>query len=354
MRTLTLITRPARRIGLISAMVCVFVISANAYTVIMHDGRRLEIPSGFVVTASTLTYEVQPGIQVTLQMAAIDITATEKANGEARGALLKRAQSPNAVQPIQQPRSARKTITNRDLDAVARRRKASEAAYDKRLKELGLPSVEIQRKRADAESSVAQTQLHERLVAEQATEDYWRNRAQNMRTEIAALDAEINYVRMKLEEPVYSGFSGSYSSFSSVVPFISFGSSGSGRHFPGPRPNHPGVYSAPVGVGPQIMTGNTGTRGRVFTNPIRPGPAFGRHSGASISVGGGTRIGVGLGIWPYSTVNTSAITDYSYVRSALVTRFNELSAARAGMTVRWRELEDEAHRAGVPPGWLRR
>ena len=53
----------------------------------MHGGRRLEIPSQFVVTASTLTYEVSPGVQVTLEMAAIDIPATEKANHEVAGSL---------------------------------------------------------------------------------------------------------------------------------------------------------------------------------------------------------------------------------------------------------------------------
>lgn len=41
-------------------------------------------------------------------------------------------------------------------------------------------------------------------------------------------------------------------------------------------------------------------------------------------------------------------------RNMLVTRFNELAAARAGLSARWRELEDEARRAGAPPGWLRK
>jgi hypothetical protein len=40
-------------------------------------------------------------------------------------------------------------------------------------------------------------------------------------------------------------------------------------------------------------------------------------------------------------------------RSQLITQFNELGAARAGLSARWRELEDEARRAGAPPGWLR-
>ena len=57
----------------------------------MHGGRRVEIPSRFVVTPATLTYEVAEGIQITIPMAAIDIPATEKANHELPGSLLGRA-----------------------------------------------------------------------------------------------------------------------------------------------------------------------------------------------------------------------------------------------------------------------
>jgi hypothetical protein len=45
--------------------------------------------------------------------------------------------------------------------------------------------------------------------------------------------------------------------------------------------------------------------------------------------------------------------DFTYERSALATRFNELAGIKAGLNARWRELENEARRAGVPPGWLR-
>ena len=45
--------------------------------------------------------------------------------------------------------------------------------------------------------------------------------------------------------------------------------------------------------------------------------------------------------------------DFTYERSALATRFNDLAGIKAGLNARWRELENEAQRAGVPPGWLR-
>src|SRR5712664_3216164 len=82
--------RAASRIVSVSVIILLLGVVANAYTVIMLGGRRIEIPSRFVVTPTTLTYQVTEGIQVTIPMAAINIPATEKANNEAPGSLLKR------------------------------------------------------------------------------------------------------------------------------------------------------------------------------------------------------------------------------------------------------------------------
>src|SRR5882762_11322079 len=87
-----LATRTASRIVSVSVITLLLGVVANAYTVIMRGGRRIEIPAQFVVTPATLTYKVTEGIQITIPMEAIDIPATEKANNEAPGSLLKRAQ----------------------------------------------------------------------------------------------------------------------------------------------------------------------------------------------------------------------------------------------------------------------
>src|SRR5882762_9998788 len=88
-----LATRTASRIVSVSVITLLLGVVANAYTVIMRGGRHIEIPSRFVVTPATLTYKVTEGIQITIPMAAIDIPATEKANNETPGSLLKRVQS---------------------------------------------------------------------------------------------------------------------------------------------------------------------------------------------------------------------------------------------------------------------
>ena len=69
-------TRAASRIVSVSVIILLVCVVANAYTVIMLGGRRVEVPSQFMVTPATLTYQVAEGIQITIPMAAIDIPAT--------------------------------------------------------------------------------------------------------------------------------------------------------------------------------------------------------------------------------------------------------------------------------------
>ena len=94
--------------------------AVNAYTVVLRDGRRVEIPNEFTVTNSTLTYDVGNGIQVTLQLNTVDIAATERANGEARGALLNKANA-SAMQNAPQSRPARAGRSMRTSRNTARR-----------------------------------------------------------------------------------------------------------------------------------------------------------------------------------------------------------------------------------------
>src|SRR6185436_10203311 len=108
----------------------------NAYTVVMRDGRRVEIPNEFTVTNSTLTYDVASGMQVTMQLNTVDIAATERANSESAGSLLRRASAaPVPVEP-QRPTTAGRTITNADLERFRQARVENE----NQRRELGLPS----------------------------------------------------------------------------------------------------------------------------------------------------------------------------------------------------------------------
>src|ERR1700741_321120 len=88
----------------------------NAYTVVMRDGRRVDIPNEFTVTNSTLTYDAGSGMQITIQLNTVDIAATERANAETAGSLLRRADAPRIAVEPQRRTSAGRTITNADLE----------------------------------------------------------------------------------------------------------------------------------------------------------------------------------------------------------------------------------------------
>ncbi|HWN11548.1 MAG TPA: hypothetical protein VNO50_20135 [Pyrinomonadaceae bacterium] len=335
------VARRTVRLFLLLTVTLLFAVTVSAYTLVMRGGRRIEIPSKFVVTSSTLTYEVSPGIQVTVALAAIDVAATERANSEQPGSLLARKQ---AGSPSGGPRRATLTITNRDLEPTMRRRQENEAAYERKRKQLGLPTLVEARRRAAAVPDISGSDLERQLIADRESEAYWRARASELRTEIATLDSELSYVRARLDEFP----SGSFPSYSiiggSVSPLISFGGTGLPRFSTQPGRRHNGVSVARAGSQLRARVGFGGgiTRGRVVLNSGHA--SLRRLSGGRGHLQFPTVVGAGLIGQSY---------DYSFERSALITQFNELAAARAGLSARWRELENEARRAGASPGWLR-
>src|SRR6266849_9881848 len=93
-----------------------FAVMASAYTLVFRNGRRMEIPSEFTLTRTTLTYEVSPGFSKTIQLILIDVAATERANNEAPGSFFKHKEEASVTnEPVPQ---AVRTLTNRDLAAV--------------------------------------------------------------------------------------------------------------------------------------------------------------------------------------------------------------------------------------------
>ena len=176
---------------------------ANAYTVVMRDGRRVEIPNEFAVTNSTLTYDVGNGIQITMQLNTVDIAATERANGQAQGSFLMKATAPKVpVAPVPKT-SAQRSITNTDLEKFRRARVESENEYEKRRQELGLPSME-ERRREVAEIE-DRTVEHVRNMRAQE-EAYWRSRAEALRAE-AAVNAGRSSDNVRFVDS-FGGFSG--------------------------------------------------------------------------------------------------------------------------------------------------
>lgn len=329
-------------------ILCLLSVTTSAYTIVMLDGRRVSIPNEFVVSNLTLTYEAAESIQVTLQLATIDIAATERANNQPAGTFLQLPQRNSAVvKTIVQAKGPQRSLTNEDLQKYRAARLKSEAEYERRRKELGLPSLEEVRRQALAQAALTAETVSNVREREYESESSWRARASELRGEMASTNARIDFVRARLNElpaNVPFGF------VATGLPFGGFGTHSvvstaigptvHGRRGFGSSSRHP--VSPPIWNAP-----DTQFRGRV-------------HFG-----GGRTRARIGLNMnnfglhlarpsFPFAPLVAVPFQDYSYERSALITQLDELLAHRAGLQTRWRDLEEEARRAGAYPGWLRR
>lgn len=317
--------------------------AACAYTIVLRGGRRIEIPANFTVTPLTLTYETAPGVNVTLLMSSIDVQATERANNEPAGSLLKRAEAGGVSgAAAQRGRRPRRELTQQDVEAARLARQRSEQDYERRRLELGLPSLEESRRRNEEELRRMGEESRRASAAEAESESYWRARASALRGELAAVEAQISYVRARLAElPEHTGLAG-YTFISSSPAF-----------FPGFHPvtrfpavtGHPGFMRGVNGTGAQ--SAGFIAFGAIAGTQAAPHRGFTRiHFGRHPRVGRHFPPAAVFGLPP-------AGYDYSYERSGLVSRLHDLEAQRAGLQARWRSLEEEARRAGAPPGWLR-
>ncbi|HWT02929.1 MAG TPA: hypothetical protein VN256_21950 [Pyrinomonadaceae bacterium] len=345
-------TRPTAAL----ALALLLPVAASAYTVVLRSGRRVEIPAAFTVTKLTLTYEAAPGINVTLQMATIDIPATERANNEPAGALLRRAERPatsaTGAGTAAQPRAPRRELTRQDIESARAARAKSEQDYERRRVELGLPSREETRRRTEEETRRLGEMSRQAQAEEAQAESYWRARSSELRNEMATVDAEINYVSARLAEmpafvPTLWGYGGVTGGVPfSVTPAVRFPVTTGNPGFM--RGTKPGVPQAGfLAFGGIAAQGHVPVNPGLLHRPIRPGlprGGFGRR--------GIHRRGIGVPAAPFFGVPYGGY-DYYSDQANLVSRLRELESARASLRARWRLLEEDARRAGALPGWLR-
>jgi len=327
-------------------------ITASAYTIVMRDGRRLEIPNEFVVTNSTLTYQAGQDIQITIQLNTVNIAATERANGETNGALLLRASAPKKIAPAKaQPRSrAQRSITDRDLEVYRRAREENEREYEKRRHELGLPSMEERRQKAAEIQERTREQLLSMRAQEESEEQYWRSRATPLRTELAATYAQIEFLRRRIDELSFANRN-SFGVFATGVPFGTVGAPF--INFPFQTGITPNVF-APSLVNPGFRARfgvNFGNRPRHFGAPRGRRPHFGNrgrfHRGGRGGRGFSSSFGGSVLALPFQ------FDDVDAQRLELIGELDDLLMHNVGLQARWRDLENEARTAGAYPGWLR-
>jgi hypothetical protein len=320
----SLLSMPGLKLVFMFALLIALANTSTAYSIVFRDGHKVEVPSDFIVTMATLTYEAAPGINRTVQVLLIDVVATERANHEAPGSFFKHAEKNIVASPLPQSRHAQHTLTNRDLEPIRQRRIESEQNYEKRRIELGLPSIEETRRRQAVEEEATLDLARRRAAAQASDEAYWRSRARALRDEIVPLDAEINYLCARLGQ-------------ARQFPFVSQGfvNAGSfGLFARSSLPDHPGAGR----LGTQARP-NTRSQGMTNLGAVALRPQW--YSGGF----GFPRNGVG---------SSFAILPYGYYDNSfdLGLRLNDLLQRRAGLEEFWRALEIEARIAQVPQVWL--
>ncbi len=186
-----------RKLLVIALVLAFSATAANAFTVVMRSGRRVEIPNTFTLTKSSLTYETAPGIQVTIPLVSIDVDATERINGQPAGSFLATASQPKAppAEPMQTRRTtAARSITNQDLESYRRARVENE----RQRQELGLPSVEDRRREVEEIDNRTQEQIREMRSREEL--EFWRNRAMSLETQMVATQAQIGNMQNQVND----------------------------------------------------------------------------------------------------------------------------------------------------------
>ena len=259
---------------------------AGAYTIVFYGGNRVEIPDNFIVTSNAVISEAAPGVNVSFRLKSIDIAATERANNDSAGSFLRRT----AAQRVQAPPSttatkhATRTITNRDLEPYERARLRSEATWEKRRKELGLPSLEETRREAARRDAALDEFLAKKRLEQEA------NRRHELEAKLfAEMAARMNataYQGGQYYWPTGNGFfdNGVFGSFDSRFRF--------GRGFP-----FVGNQGSPCGFNASascLLThpfslfnqGSFPTRRTIF---VGPRTIVGGHRGGGVFVSPGRR-----------------------------------------------------------------
>lgn len=218
-----------------------------------------------------------------------------------------------------------KTVTNADLEKHRQKRLQAEKDYRENYAKLGFPSPEELEKQNE-QSRAEREQLSRRLEAEQReNETDFQARANALRSDIASVEAQINYLRGELNNLPENR--------------IKFYSS---TYFPLPNTTFPPFYQNRAGNYPYHGAGritiNTGNV-QIRTNPIPVNRGNWRNS--RTPRGKFYR----YGYYPY--VVPFAANNNSYEREEIVSRLRQLEQARAGLLAEWNVLEDEARRAGA-------
>lgn len=240
-------------------------------------------------------------------------------------------------------KKARKTVTNADLEKFRQKRLQAEKDYRENYKRLGMPSPEeLEQREAERQRWLTEYSRQARAAREQ-NENYLQARADELKVQIAAIDAQINYLGAQVsgnQSPYKGGTLWSPSSLNGAV-IVGVGN-GYGYGY-GYRNNvigirRGGLPQRSIYVGPNTQTVRNYANSFPTTGDIRnqiygtysPQNNFPRRSGYR---GGYVAPQIYGGAYDNS--------------GDFASRLSYLQQQRAALVAEWQALEEEARRAGV-------
>lgn len=243
------------------------------------------------------------------------------------------------------------TVTNLDLEKYRQQRVLAEADYESKVKSGILPSkAELEKREQERQKFISEFSQKATIARNQA-EDYWQAQAYVLRTEIAAVEAEVNYVRARVNEipqpQVY--YSVGY------LPYGGYGGYGNCCYGGVGFPQYPINGTSNI----QINSGQIGGTVKLGRSPrVSIGGTYGqtsiRQTGRVIAINGGfnsPNTNLTFGGIPYQpgilTAPFTLPTPQNLTREELLARLRLLEQQRAGLYARFNVLQDEAQRGGV-------
>lgn len=307
--------------------ICLLVLTplmAQAYTLVLKDGRRVEVRSQYRIVNNTVAIFTMPeGNRFSIALDKIDVEKTEMANGEIAGAFVKNAIDPpkasdsgNEAKPSEEPIVAsnakpgsHKKLTNSDFERYRIRREemsraANEAAQAKAAAQLGVTALTGPAPDATAKTPAQlQAEQEEESMAQRREmlkkkEEYWRGRAKALLTQIRVEEEQLAVLAAQLEDARRQSLNNNPSvSIYQTDPYV---------YQPGIR-----IGGVPIGIGGIPRNPNTGNVVVINQNP---------NQNRSLT---------------------------------LQERFLQLQVQHQETLVRYEEMREEARKDGALPGWLR-
>ena len=228
--------------------------------------------------------------------------------------------------------TAKKTITNADLEKYKQARLKAEAEYKEKYKELGMPSPEELEKQRDETKRRNEQTLANMGFSDQIAADDYQGRANFLRNQIYSINAQINVVNSQLANlPLRNN------------PVIATS---------GPIYNSGGIITNRSRRQTPQQNTNTGSSVQAARNAAAgmPNPYIGTQlysTGVKSVVGSqntsGRRNRNYYGSYPIIAANSGNNAQ----RDELISRLQYLEQVRVGYLAQWNILVEEARRAGV-------